>query len=83
MDVKGTVKNNEYKVDPRFPSWEPNEKTVKTTILYHMSYAHEDQAKKEGIEWWAGNVNYWLGKYTRKELLEIHQKYHEVPEEDL
>jgi len=64
------------KMDARFPSWEPDEKTVKTTILYHMSYAHEDQAKKEGIEWWGNNLHYWLGKYTKKELHEIHQKYH-------
>ena len=63
--------------DARFPAWEPDEKTVKTTILYHMSYAHEKQAEAEGIEWWNQNIHYWMRKYTRDELLEIHRKYHE------
>ena len=62
--------------DSRFPDWEPDEKTKKSTILYHMSYAHEKEAKEEGIEWWGSNIQYWLRKYTREQLLEIHQKYH-------
>ena len=66
--------------DARFPDWEPDEKTVKTTILYHMSYAHEKQAKAGGIEWWEGNIQYWMRQYTRAELLEIHRKYHEEAE---
>ena len=64
--------------DPRFPSWEPDEKTVKNTILYHMSYAHEKQAEAEGNEWWGANIHYWKRKFTRDELLGIHRKYHEV-----
>ena len=62
--------------DSRFPAWEPNEKTQKVEILYHMSYAHEAQAKAEGIQWWEGNVHYWMRKYTRPQLLDIHDKYH-------
>ena len=62
--------------DSRFPSWEPNEKTTKNEILYHMSYAHEEQAKAEGIEWWEGNVQYWKRRYTRQQLLNIHDRYH-------
>lgn len=62
--------------DARFPDWEPDENTIKSTILYHMSYAHEEQAKKEGIDWWGFNVQYWMRKYTRQELLDIHRRYH-------
>ena len=66
--------------DPRFPAWEPDEKTLKSTILYHMSYAHEKQAKAEGIDWWGLNLSYWMRKYTRDQLLEIHRNYHEKGE---
>ena len=63
--------------DPRFPKWEPNENTVKSTILHHMDYAHEDQAEAQGIVWGGLNHNYWKRKYTRDELLDIHRKYHQ------
>ena len=63
--------------DTRFPGWEPSDLTQKSEVLYHMSYAHEVQAKAEGIEWWGFNVDYWKRKYTRAELLGIHRKYHE------
>lgn len=62
--------------DERFPDWVPDERTQKSTILYHMSYAHERQAEAEGIQWWGLNVAYWKRKYTREELLGIHLKYH-------
>ena len=62
--------------DARFPDWEPDEETVKTTILYHMSYAHEKQAEAQNIEWWGPNIHSWMRKYTREQLLEIHQIYH-------
>ena len=67
---------SERKLDSRFPEWEPDEKTTKNEILYHMSYAHEKQAKAEGIEWWGGNIHYWLRKYTRQQLLDTHNRYH-------
>jgi len=76
------ITNEKTETDSRFPAWEPDEKTTKSTILYHMSYAHENQAEKEGIEWWESNVHYWVRKYTRKQLLEIHQKYHDSSEEE-
>jgi len=63
--------------DARFPEWEPDEDTVKTTILYHMSYAHEKQAEAQNIDWWGLNIEYWKRTYSRDELLEIHRKYHE------
>uniref|UniRef100_A0A6M3X6G3 Uncharacterized protein n=1 Tax=viral metagenome TaxID=1070528 RepID=A0A6M3X6G3_9ZZZZ len=75
-DCEDPQEEKKVQDDPRFPEWKPDEKTQKTTVLYHMSYAHEDQAKKEGIEWWGSNIQYWLRKFTRKQLLEIHQKYH-------
>ena len=62
--------------DARFPAWEPNVGTVKVEILYHMDYAHEEQARKEGRKWWGLNVDYWKRKYTRQQLLDIHDKYH-------
>jgi len=66
--------------DARFPDWEPDENTVKNTILYHMSYAHEAQAKAKGIEWWGFNIGYWKRNYSRQELIDIHRKYHEEAE---
>ena len=62
--------------DARFPDWEPDDRTPKSTILYHMSYAHERQASAEGIEWWGFYIQHWKRKYSRQELLDIHLKYH-------
>jgi len=67
--------------DARFPDWEPDDRTQKSTILYHLSYAHEKQAKAEGIEWWGYNVEYWKRKYSRQELLDIHRRYHGLTNE--
>ena len=63
-------------IDSRFPEWKPNAGTVKADILYHMDYAHEEQARAEGVKWWGLNVDYLKRKYTRQQLLGIHAKYH-------
>ncbi len=72
---------SEQQDDARFPSWEPDDRTQKSTILYHMSYAHEAQAKAEGIEWWGFNVEYWKRKFSRRKLLDIHRRYHGLSNE--
>ena len=67
--------------DARFPDWEPDDRTWKSTILYHLSYAHEEQAKAEGIEWWGFNIEHWKRNYSRQELLDIHRRYHGLSNE--
>jgi len=72
---------SEQQDDARFPDWKPDDRTQKSTILYHMNYAHEAQAKDGGIEWWGFNVEYWKRKYSRQELLDIHRSYHGLTNE--
>lgn len=66
--------------DYRFPSFIVDEETTKGNIIIHMYYAHDEQAREQGIQWGGSNFNYWRRKYDKAELLEIHGKYHKGDE---
>ena len=61
--------------DPRFHDWKPNKMNCKGELLLHLDYAHERQSLRDYCKWMA-NYNYFLKKYTKAELLKIHEKYH-------
>ena len=63
------------RTDPRFHDWIPDENTQKGDFLMHMDYAHERQSRRDYCKWLA-NYSYFMHKFTKAELLEIHGKYH-------
>ena len=64
-------------VDERFPEWEPVGKFRKGELLMHLDYAHKAQSRRDSIHWLDSNYLYFYRKYSVKELLEIHKKYHD------
>ena len=63
------------RTDPRFHDWVPDESTQKGDLLMHLDYAHENQSRRDYYKWMA-NYQYFLKRFTRTELIKIHDDYH-------